>query len=186
MACGTQSLLLSVTTSFPLLSLLSQSFYPRVSQSGFVTSAQTLIHDNLCPPSFGKWHSKSSNLLSLSPTFSVNPEANRVLDNSTSFFSSSPSSNFLMSFNLWLSISVGQPIAAGLHFCSLPQWVMCSTPQTNALIQLVFGVCFHTQQQLIKFNICATIPYIEIVGQPRISATGASFPRSMASVSWLA
>lgn len=68
MACGTQSPLLSVTTSFPILSLLAQSFYPRVSQSGFVTSAQTLIHDNLCPPSFGKWHSKSSNLLSLSPT----------------------------------------------------------------------------------------------------------------------
>lgn len=118
MACGTQSPLLSVTTSFPILSLLAQSFYPRVSQSGFVTSAQTLIHDNLCPPSFGKWHSKSSNLLSLSPTL-LTLKLTRVLDNSTSFFSSSPSSNFLMSFNLWLSISVGQPIASFLFFATM-------------------------------------------------------------------
>lgn len=50
------------------------------SQSGFVTSAQILIHNHLYDSGLTKQHVNVSNLFPCSPFFSTSPKASRVVD----------------------------------------------------------------------------------------------------------
>lgn len=68
-----------ITTSFSWFSSLSQVSTSLLSQSGFVTSIQILIHGSLRIPSFAKWHARVSDVLACSCTLSASSGC-RVVD----------------------------------------------------------------------------------------------------------
>ena len=136
MAWGISSVSPLITTaSCSLLPSLSQGLWLLVSQSGFLTSTQTLSHSRLHPPSFAKQHAMVSNLICCYATLSAHPESGRIVNNHTSFSILNSSSNFLTgaSASSWALVasqtvhSGDQSTTAAIHFPTLPQCVMhCS------------------------------------------------------------
>lgn len=118
---NTLSVSLSITTTSTSFSL-SKGFHFLMSQSGFATSACTLIYYSFCLLSFPKWYSMVFDLLSCSLTLSVILKTSRKEDNHRSFFNLSFSSSFPICFNPSLDIgasgtvhSKGQPVC---HYLS--------------------------------------------------------------------
>lgn len=126
---------LITTASCCLLPSLSQGLWLLVSQSGFLTSTQTLSHSRLHPLSFAKQHAKVSNLICCYPTLSAHLESGRIVNNHTSFSILNSSYNSLTgaSASSWALVasqtvhSGGQPTTAAIHFPPLPQCVMHSS-----------------------------------------------------------
>ena len=147
----------------------------------------------LCPPSFAKWHIKFSNLICCSSTLSTSPEASRVVDICMSFSNLSSYSNFLTQISASSQASVfrqtahrrGQTTAAAtIHFPSVLQCAMCSSSNKHIKPAGVFrvpythvAVCKHltfrpplpTQRQMGNSGFSLQIPlsqdpFIQILG----------------------
>lgn len=132
-----------------------------MSQSGFVTGAQTLIHGSLSPPGLAKQHAEVSNLTILLSHFVCQPRSEQGSGQCTSFSNLSFSSNFVTqaSASGWSSVSSCtahprvQPTAQ--RFISLLcSTVLCSVLQTSALNQWAFSGHRHTHVVVHKHLIC--------------------------------